>query len=448
MARVAVVGAGIAGLTAAYRLQQYGFESFVFEARERVGGVIRSEREAGFLVEHGPNSVQSSCETLETLIEELGLADEHISASDAARMRYIVRDGRPMAVPTSPVKLFTSELFGTRSKLRALREPFVRPADPAVEESVADFVRRRLGPEFLDFGIEPFVAGVFAGDPELLSVRHAFPSLYQMEQTSGSIIKAQFDNRRRAAAGAPHPMFSFRGGLECLPAALERYLDDVQCAAVVQRLKQDGTVWTVHVEGRQPARFDAVVFAAPLHALDHIEHPAGPDLTPLTSVLYAPLSVVALGFRREHVGHPLDGFGMLVPRIEDDFQILGTLFTSSIFPDRAPDGHVLLTSFIGGMRNPALAETPRTEAVEVVLRDLRRLLDTSGAPVLRKRIVWPHSIPQYHVGYGTALEAMDRLEQTWPGWFMAGNYRGGVSVAATVGSGADAARRCAAYLDV
>lgn len=446
MARVAVIGAGIAGLTAAYRLMKQGALPVVFEAGDRAGGVIRSERDRGFLVEHGPNSIQTSTDALESIVQDLDLADARVSASETARVRYIVKDGVPVEAPTAPGKLLSSDLFRAGAKLRLLREPFVPPADPGVEESVADFVRRRLGADFLEYGMDPFVAGVYAGDPETLSVRHAFPSLYEMEQSSGSIIKGQIRKRRHAASDT-HRMFSFRNGLECLPRALVHALtDSLLVSAPVHRLDLHVDRWTVHARERDSVDVDAVVFAAPLHALRTIRTPDSRHTVPLTDVDYPPLGVVAHGFRREHVHHPIDGFGLLVPRVESTFNILGTLFTSSIFPNRAPDGHVVLTTFIGGMRRPELGTASSAEAYGVVERDLGRLLGISGEPVLRKHIVWEQSIPQYTVGYASALEAMERLEETWPGWFMAGNYRTGVSVGAAVDSGAEAARRCTAFL--
>ncbi|MEX0820543.1 MAG: protoporphyrinogen oxidase [Rhodothermales bacterium] len=448
MARVAVIGGGIAGLTAAYRLMKEGMVPVIFEASDRAGGVIRSERDGGFLFEHGPNSIQASTDALETLVQNLDLVDARVSASDAARVRYIVKDGVPVEAPTAPHKLLSSELFRAGAKLRLLREPFVPPADPEVEESVADFTRRRLGPDFLDYAMDPFVAGVYAGDPETLSVQHAFPSLYEMEQSAGSIIKGQISKRLDdTAAAETHRMFSFRNGLECLPRALAEALAEcLRPSAPVHRLHLHADGWTVHARESESAEVDAVVFAAPLHALRTLATPRSPHIPPLTDVDYPPLGVVALGYRREHVHHPLDGFGLLVPRVESAFRILGTLFTSSIFPNRAPDGHVLLTTFIGGMRRPEMGTAPSVEAYGVVERDLTRLLDISGEPVLRKHVIWERSIPQYTVGYASALDAMDRLEETWPGWFMAGNYRTGVSVGAAVDSGADAARRCTTFL--
>ncbi len=448
MARVAVIGAGITGLTAAHTLHRLGIEPVVFESSGRVGGVIRSERREGFLIEHGPNSIQSTSDPLEALIDDLELESDRIAASEAARRRYVVRGGRPVAAPSSPGKLFTSDLFAAGSKFRIFREPFVDPADPSVEESVADFIRRRLGPEFLDYGMDPLVAGVYAGDPEQLSVRHAFPTLYEMEQAAGSIIKGQVGRRRGLSAAAEtHRMFSFVDGLERLPRALQEALSDrIRLASPVRKIDLADGRWSIHADAAAPEGSDAVIFTAPLYALSDIAGPAGPDVTPLLQVAYPPLSVVALGYRREHVEHPLDGFGMLIPRVEDEFRILGTLFTSSIFPGRAPDGHVLLTTFLGGMRRPQLGASTESQAYDIVLRDLRRLLGTSEEPVLRRHVAWKRSIPQYHLGYDSALQAMDRLEEAWPGWFMAGNFRGGISVGAAVASGSEAARRCAHFL--
>lgn len=460
---MAVIGAGIAGLTAAFRLQLAGAEPIVFEAWKRAGGVIGTERIDGFLVEYGPTTIQAANPVLDELIRNAGLDPDRLPASKTARKRYIVRNGKPVAAPSSPADLVTGSLFSLRARQRALREPLIPKSRPSAEESVADFARRRFGPEALDYGMEPLVAGVYGGDPAHLAMRHAFPGLWRMEQESGSIVRGlirQQKNRENRQAGG---MFSFRKGLGQLPAALFEALSDrVRLSTPVRRLERQGNRWIV--SGDRPAAdskqtvwsesFDAVLYAAPLHALASIALPEGPSLEPLTRVAYAPLGVVALGFRREQVGHPLDGFGMLVPRVERRIRILGTLFTSSIFPGspsasaaspsdaaRAPAGHILLTSMLGGMRHPALASLPDTEAYDLTLRDLRGLLKITGEPVFRWRTAWERAVPQYNIGYGNALSAMDRLESAWPGWFMAGNYRMGVSIGDAAKSGEEAARR-------
>ena len=461
--RVAVIGAGIAGLTAAFRLQLAGAEPVVFEAQARAGGVIGTERTEGFLVEFGANSIQAANPVLDALIRDAGLESDRLPASKTARKRYIVRGGKPVAAPSSPADLVKGPLFSARARRRALREPFIPKSHPTEEESVADFARRRFGPEVLDYGMDPFVAGVYGGDPERLAIRHAFPDIWRMEQESGSIVRALLRGRKGKKNRMAGGMFSFRKGLGQLPEALSDALGDrLRLSTPVRRLERQGPRWIVSgdrlMSGNEQTTwsetFDAVVYAAPLHALASIALPEGPPLESLTRVVYAPLAVTALGFRREHVGHPLDGFGMLVPSVERSVRILGTLFTSSIFSGipsasstvrsdaaRAPAGHVLLTTMIGGMRNPALASLPEKEAYDLVLSDLRRLLNISGEPVFRWHTAWERAVPQYNIGYGTTLAAMERLEAAWPGWFMAGNYRMGVSIGDAAKSGEQAAQR-------
>lgn len=446
MPDVVVIGAGIAGLSAAFRLEQSGVDVVLLDARAEPGGVIRSERADGFLLEHGPNSIQSRTPHLEWVMKELDLESKRIEASDAARVRYIVKGRRPVAAPSSPAGLITSPLFGAGAKLRVMREPFVPPAPAGSDESVADFIRRRLGSAFLDYGMDPFVAGVYAGDPERLSVKHAFPSLVELEQTHGSIIKGQIEKRRDSPASmATSRMFSFRDGIQTLPNALANRLSAVHTTCRVESVAGRAGAWNVKSScGEFKSR--AVIYAAPLHALDDLAMKDAVGLGTLAGVPYPPLSVVFHGFKREHVLHPLDGFGMLVPSSERDFRILGTLFTSSIFPGRAPDGHVLLTTFVGGMRHPELAGKPAEKVFAVVRDDLDRLLGLRSTPVFERQVHWKRSIPQYILGYDAVLHAIEGLEGRFPGWFMAGNYRSGISVGETAASGDEAGRRCAQYL--
>lgn len=443
----AVLGAGIAGLTAAYVLQQQEYPVSVFEAANRPGGVIRSESIDGYLVEHGPNTIQTSTPLLTSYIERLGLEECRCWADDAANKRYVVRDGTPQALPTSPPALLKTSLFSGRAKLRVLWEPFVPPAPAHTEESVAAFTKRRLGPEILDYGINPFVAGIFAGDPEQLSLPHAFPTLHTLEQEHGSVIGGMFKRMRarRAEPGAPRPQrrsFSFRDGLQMLPGALARALGDaVRLDTPVAKIQPADDGWLITTDDQPPRRFDAVLSTLPLYQLVDVLEVADADLSPLRHTYYPPVSVMALGFRREDVRHPLDGFGMLVPGAETDFDILGTLFSSTLFPDRAPEGHVLLTTLLGGARHPELALASEERREQVVRRDLRTLLGVTGTPALVHHICWSQAIPQYNVGYGTVKTLLAALEQRYPTLAFAGNYRSGVSVGDALASGDAAARQ-------
>jgi len=448
MAGIGVIGAGISGLTAAYRLMQDGHAVTVLEASDRTGGVIRSERADGFLVEHGPNSVRASTGPLWEVVRDLGLDGTVVTANDAAATRYVVRDGRPTALPMSVGDFLTTGLFSFRAKLRLLAEPFRPRRSPEIpDESVADFVRRRLGPEVLDYAVAPFVGGVFAGRPDNLSVRHAFGRLAEMEDEHGSLLWAGLRSALNGSQGndeAPDGLFSFRNGLQALPTALADALGDrlVPDAPVTGLAHSDGR-WTVH-HGRPneaASRFDAVVCTIPLHRFADLALDTPVDRTPLREVTYPPLTVVALGYERAAVNHPLDGFGLLVPPVEDDFDILGTLFSSSLFPGRAPDGHVLLTTFVGGTRAPDLARRPDEAIQHVVERDLGRLLGVTGDPVFSRHIHWSNAIPQYTLGYDAVIDTLDALEDAHPGLLFAGNYRQGVSVGDAMASGAAAANR-------
>ncbi len=438
--RVAVVGGGISGLAAAWRLRARGTEVALFEASARTGGVIRSVRRDGFLVDEGPNTLVARSHVVEEVIEALGLTGERIWASEAARHRYVVRGGALVPVPASPLGLVTTPLLSARAKLRLLAEPFVRPAE-LDDESLAGFVRRRLGPEVLDWAVNPFVAGVWAGDPERLSARFAFPVLHALERAHGSLARGllhRMRNRPPEPRPSPRP-FSFRDGMQALPDTLAHRLGDaVRLHTPVTGLRRSGEGWTVTARlagSLRDERFDGVVFAAPLHRLPEIEG----DLA-APPVAYPPVSVLALGFRRAEVAHPLGGFGVLVPAREP-FRLLGALFSSSLFPGHAPAGHVLLTCFLGGTRRPADAALPTEDLVALALGDLRALLGVRAAPSFVHRAQWDRAIPQYDVGYGRVLAALDGLEARNPGLHFAGTTRRGISVGDALEAGLDAADR-------
>jgi protoporphyrinogen/coproporphyrinogen III oxidase len=448
---IAIIGAGITGLTAAFRLHQAGLPVTVYEASERVGGVIRSFRQEGYLAEFGPNSILDTAPGIRSLIADLGLAPRRLDSSPDAENRYLVRYGRPIAMPASPLKFFGTPLFSWKAKLALLREPFVPRAAPDAEESVAQFVLRRLGQEFLDYAINPLVSGIYAGDPARLSVRHGFPRLHALEQRYGSMIKGQiFGARERKRRGEVSKQeakkVSFDEGLQVLPEAMQARLGGrVVLQSAVLRARQTGQTWTLTVRsgGREfEAVHRAVLVAVPTHVLPDLQLARPSAFQPglLKEIYYPPVASVVLGFRRNEVAHPLDGFGMLIPKAEG-FRILGTLFSSSLFPGRAPAGHVTLTSYVGGVRAPELALRPATELVDMTVEDLRALLGVSGKPTFQHCVLYPKAIPQYELGYGRFKDTMDGLEREAPGLFFAGHYRDGISLGDSILSAQRAAER-------
>jgi len=452
MAAIAIVGAGLTGLTTAYRLKQRGARVVVYEASDRIGGSIKSEHRDGYLAELGPSSLAAPSGPVAGLLSDLGLEATRVRASSTARNRYIVRRGRLTRLPMSPAELLTSRLLSNVAKLAIFGEPLVETGDSPLEESVAAFVRRRFNQEVLDYIVNPFIAGVFAGDPEQLSVRHAIPKLHALERTHGSVMKAlvQMMKARRQAGPELGSVISFRGGLQEIPDALGRELNSaVRLRAPVTQLRSGPKGWTVGAAFQTPELFDAVVYAAPAYSLDEIDLDlvAAERLSTLSSILHPPVAVLALGFRREQVAHPLDGFGFLTPEVERR-RVLGVIFSSSLFPDRAPAGHVMLTAFVGGTRDPDFVQADPQTLTARVLDDLRPLLGTRGEPTFRAVQVWPKAIPQYVLGYGRFKEIADDVERRNPGLVLAGTYRDGVSLGDAIGSGEQAAARIAELLGI
>jgi oxygen-dependent protoporphyrinogen oxidase len=456
MISVAVIGGGISGLSATYWLLRQGVKVTLFEASERAGGVIQSERAGEYLVEYGPSSIEGLDATTAQLMQNLDLSQERVDASPVAKRLYIVRRGRSLAVPTSALQFVRSPLFSPASKLRLLREPFIRAGKEQPEESAVAFAQRRLGREFAHYVVSPFLSGVLAGDPAQLSAQHALANLYRLEQRYGSLTRGflvQARARRRQAT-VPTPAritLSFQEGLQTLTDALYAHLrEHIRLNTPVIQLHRSSHTWVVttgdgeHVEQHS---FDAVIATTPLHSLPTICGERALDLSTLGTVEYPPLAILALGFRRAQVAHPLDGLGVLVPLAEHR-PVLGTLFSSSLYPGRAPQGHVLLTTFIGGACQADLARRSPDELLALTLQELKTTLGISGQPVFIKHIYLDHSLPQYRLGYQRVLDHMARLEADLPGFFLAGNYRQGVSIRDALRSGYEATQRLISSLDL
>lgn len=448
---VAVVGAGISGLTAAFHLHRAGRRVVVLEATGHPGGAIVSHRLEGpggrdddFLFELGPNTVLESRPAVPELIAAAGLGDQRLTANAAARKRYLWKGGALELLPGGPLGLVRTSLFSARAKVRLLREPFVAPADPEAGETIADFVRRRLGKEFLDHAVGPFVSGVYAGDPERLSVRWATRKIWQLEQQHGSLIRGAFARRKGPAPGGA--MISFNDGLDTLPRRLAQRVGGVRTGTPVTGLRReemerpvDPGLWHLAIpDGEIPAR--QVVLATPADVtaelLAEVSDGASRELA---DIPYAAVAVVNLGVRRDQVAHPLDGFGFLAPRVED-LRPLGCLFPSTLFPDRAPADHAVLTVFLGGRTDPEVVEMEDGELLALVGRELERSLGLAGPAVVSVVRRWPRAIPQYEVprpgegdeppypGHGHHVQLAERLEEDLPGLHLVGNWRGGVSV--------------------
>ena len=486
MKSVAIIGAGITGLTAAFYLKRKGIPVTVYEAGGRVGGVIQSLRRDGWLAEFGPNTLLETSPKIAQLVRDAGLQSRRLDPDPKAGARYVVRYQRPIAMPGSPLGFLTTKLFTAGAKLAVLREPFVAPRRDGVEESIAQFVVRRLNQEFLDHAIDALVAGIYAGDPYQLSLPHAFPKLKALEDNYGSLIKGQIFGagaRKRSGEIAKDraPKFSFDEGLQVLPDTLaSQFGDAVKLNTAVAKLTQtaDGWALTVIENGREPQgniehpsfqiEHSAVIYCGTAFRLAELRletlqggtgfqpvsanlpkdrQDACPTFSAFSEIRHPPVASVVLGFRREDVAHPCEGFGMLIPKIEG-FKILGTIFSSSLFPNRAPAGHLTLTSYIGGERHPELTLLPAEKLVALTCEDLRVLLGVTGKPVFQHCVLYPKAIPQYNVGYSRYRELMNEIENRAAGFFFAGHYRDGVSLGDSILSGCNIVERVGSFLAV
>lgn len=455
MRSVAIIGAGITGLTAAFWLKRQGIPVTVYESSGRVGGVIQSLKGDGYLAEFGPNTILETSPKIGQLVRDAGLAQRRLDPDPKAEARYVVRYKRPIEMPGSPLGFLTTELFSAKAKLAVLREPFVPRRRDGKEESIAEFVLRRLGQEFLDHAIDALVAGVYAGDPYKLSVPQAFPKLKQLEERYGSLIKGQIlgareRKKRGEVAKDRAPKFSFDEGLQVLPETLAAELGDaVRLNTKVIGLTQTSIGWTLELrengEGVR-AQHTAVIYCGTAYKLAELGMKTSTPLRldTFSEIRYPPVASVVLGFRREDVTHPCQGFGMLIPRVEG-FKILGTIFSSSLFPNRAPAGHLTLTSYVGGERYPDLAALPPEQLFALTCADLRVLLGVRGKPTFQHSVFYPKAIPQYVVGYGRFRDLMSQIETRAPGFFLAGHYRDGISLSDSIVSGCNVAERVTGF---
>jgi oxygen-dependent protoporphyrinogen oxidase len=448
---VAVLGGGVTGLTAAWRLSGAGHKVRLFEASPRPGGCVRTEAVDGWLVESGPNAVQETPEVA-AVIQDLGLGAERIMAAPGAKNRYLVRRGALVALPTPSdvAGLVSTPLLSFASKFKVTSEMTQSPRTRSADVSIAEMVREHFGGEILERFVQPVVGGIYAGDAERLSARHAFPKIWEAEKATGSLVRAGLDeSKRRKALGLPPPsLISFRKGLQALTDALASRLPAgtiVLNAEVREILPAARSKWTVKWSapaGPKEEIFERVVCALPAGGLAQLAI-GGAEKRPLSllsEVEHPPVASVFVGYRRDQVRHPLDGFGALVP-LSESLSVLGVVFSSSLFAGRAPEGHVALTVFAGGALQPGIAQLAPAELVKLVCADLQAVLGARGKPAFVRQTLWPGAIPQYNLGYGRFLKAIAECERTFPGLLIGGNARDGISLPDCIKSGASLAKR-------
>ena len=428
MEEVIIIGGGISGLATAYFLRKRGWSPLLLEAGAAPGGNLQSRQEEGYLRDMGPNSLMLKGRIVPEWLRELQLEGDIVEANPLAGRRYVLnRHRQPVAL--GPGVLFGGGLLSIRGRLRLLGEPFQPPhPTPDGEESIADFVRRRLGDEALTWLVDPFVSGVFAGNPARLSVQATLPRLAALEQDGGSLLRGALRARKKKLPGTPKTrLVSFREGLQVLPLRVANTLGDtLRCDTPVDQLAYSGDMWKVG-SGNQTWQSKRLVLALPAGAAARLLAPTDATLArELDAIPYPAVGSLSIGFRRPQVEHPLDGFGMLIPRVMG-LETLGVLFSSTLFPGRAPAGQVLLTAFIGGSQN-VLAGRDDDDLLATVLREIGPLLGISGDPVFSRCRVWPKAIPQYEIGHLDRMKRIDTLSAGHPGLHFRANWQGGVAL--------------------
>lgn len=434
---VVVIGAGISGLTTAYLLSKKGIDVRIIEKKSVVGGSIESVNENGFLFDRGPNSALETTPVIAQLIEELNLHDELLYANKEANKRYILRNNKLHALPMSPPALIKTELFSVKAKLRLMAEPFIGRSNDGYYQSLAEFVRRRLGQEFLDYAINPFVAGVYAGRPEELSVKSAFPKLYALEEKYGGLIigtiRSIRERKKRAEKSKQSAkMLSFKSGMIVLPKAIAKYFGNkiILSAEVLSIDKtNDGYIVSYKQNGIDEAIVcDAVLSTVPAYMASGLLTKFNKNFkTHADAIYYPPVLVYFLAYNKKDIKQPLDGFGFLIPEKENK-SFLGALWSSVIFPYRANDDIATFTLFIGGSRNPNFIKEDREILLSRVRKEFEEIMKIAGQPIYSSQRFWEKAIPQYNIGYVEHEMFFDEFEKENPGLFISGNFRGGISV--------------------
>jgi protoporphyrinogen/coproporphyrinogen III oxidase len=468
--RVVVVGGGISGLAAAHRLGELDatIEVTLLEAGQRAGGVIETVRRDGYLIEHSADNFITNVPWAVDLCRRIGLAEQLIPTTSGQRSAMVVRGGRLVHVPAgfmlmAPARIWplvTTPLLSPWGKLRLLAEYFVPRRKSSADESLASFARRRLGREAFERIVQPLVGGIYAADPERLSLHATMPRFAEMERRYGSLIRAARSrdadaNARREESGARYGLFvTPREGLGSLVEAIAAKLapGSVRLSSPVERIGRDeGGTWIVTIAGgaseREEIRCEAVIVATGAPAASAVLRDLDSRLAAdLGRIAYSSTSIVLLAYRRDQIAHPLDGFGFVVPACEKR-RILAGSFSSVKFAGRAPEEMVLVRVFIGGACQSELADLPDDELRRIAADELRELLGTRGEPAFADVARWPRSMPQYHVGHGALVAAIERAAARLPGLALAGNAYHGVGIPACIHSGEAAAERIAAELE-
>ena len=445
----AIIGGGISGLACAWDLKRRGRRVVVLERQADPGGSACSERlGGGFLMEHGPSTVNAGSDIANDFSGMLGLNGERCNLGGGVRRRYLVGGGVLRGLSVSSMGFFLSGYMSLRGKLRLLGEFAVPAAADGKEETVAEFCVRRFGPEFLERIIDPMVAGIYAGRADELSVSAVFPKLVELEQKYGAVSRGLLRRHKRGVRMPSSRLFSWQDGIASLPRALAADLGEAVRAGITVRGLQ-AVSGGFKVDAGPAGAFAArsVIIATQPHVAARLLEGVDNDAACAAGEIDAPpLAVAFFGFERRQVDHPLDGLGFLTSRKEGR-SLSGAQFCSTMFPGRAPEGHVGVAGYLGGARSPELARLPREELLDLALEDFRKLIGVRGEPVVAQVRHWPLGLPQYRIGHQERTACLKNAGQRRPGLFVTGNYFHGPSVASCLAMSRETASGVHGFLD-
>lgn len=460
--RVVVVGGGISGLAAAFQIRERARERGVevdvrvLESDATPGGKVRSESAGGFLAEAGPSGFLDNEPATLRLVDQLGLRDRLLRSSDAARVRYIVKRDGFHQLQMNPVLFMKSNLLSRRGRLRVVGEMFVSARKGGGEETVGSFGRRRLGKEFTETMLDSMVSGIFAGDVDKLCIQAAFPKVPAMEDQYGGLIKAMRAKRaevrqrkkvlgpgaevKKVEAGPGGVLHSFRGGMGDVIQSLAEHLGPhaVHTGVSARGLTTEADGYRIRLDA-DTVDADAVVLTTPAPVTADLLRDLAPAAAKeLAGIPFAGVHVVVTGYAADQLDHDLHGFGALIPR-KEGFRILGTLWNSSTFAHRAPDGSVLMTTMVGGAHDPAASQLSEEQLLDLVHEEIVPMYGIRGEPAFRRVIRWPAGIPQYELGHLDRVARAKAALTDLPGIFLGGNSVAGVSFNHCVKGGEDLA---------
>jgi len=436
MKRVAIIGGGISGLTALHFLRQNYSEAFaatLFEKDDRLGGTIGTDRDGGFISDWGPNGFLDKVPLTLQVVRELGLDNRLEPAAPRAEKRFIYRNDKLHEISPSPLKFLRSPILSVPGRMRLVTEPFVSQRKDEADESVFDFAARRIGREAAEHMIVPMVSGIFGGDARKLSLKACFPVMVEMEKNYGSLFKALIAKKKAgkkaSAAGPSGRLTSFANGLYTLIETVrEKYKDFIKTGTEVVGVDKNDTGYRLYFKEGKPEEFDAVICAAPAFVAAKIFSKMDDKLGRLLeSIPYASISVVCTGYKREAVRHDLAGFGFLVPRNQDK-RILGSIWTSSIFKNRSPEGMVQVRTMVGGATDPEAISLSEAELDKLVNDELKDIVGIEDKPAYTRIFKYERGIPQFVLGHPDKMAQLERLQEDHPGLYFTGNAYEGVGL--------------------